>query len=153
MNRHNLKDRDQAKDEFIKRILFDSENYKKKKYEFARLRFKSLFPDVAEAISIMKNTTEKELPLMEELFLDKKGKFPGAKFYHKTISCMCQRLESRILTGLIVPALIKNDLDPFLTIHDSVLISESKSLLAKNIFEDCFIRLGVKPPHIKIDTY
>lgn len=152
-NRHDLTDREEAKDEFIKRILFDSENYKKKKYEFAKLRFKTLFPDVAEAISIMKNVNEKELPLMKDLFLDKKGRFGGKKYYHKTISAMCQRLESRIITGLIVPALIKSNLGPFLTIHDSVIIPESKSLLTKKIFEDCFLRLGVKHPTIKIDTY
>lgn len=152
-NRHDLNNREEAKNEFIKRILFDSENYNKKEYEFAKLRFKILFPDVAEAISIMKNVDEKELPLIKDLFLDKKGKFGGKKYYHKTISAMCQRLESRILTGLIVPALIKNNLGPFLTIHDSVLIPESKSDQAKQIFEDCFIRLGVKPPHIKIDNY
>lgn len=152
-NRHDLSNREEAKDEFIKRILFDSEYRKEKKYDFAKLRFKILFPDVAEAVSIMKNMDEKELPLIKDLFLDKKGKFGGKKYYHKTISAMCQRLESRILTGLIVPALIKNDLGPFLTIHDSVLIPESKSEHAKKIFEDCFIRLGVKPPTIKIDTY
>jgi hypothetical protein len=152
-NRHDLSNRDEAKDEFIKRILFDSEFRKEKKYDFAKLRFKILFPDVAEAISIMKNVDEKELPLIKDMYLDKNGKFGGKKYYHKTISAMCQRLESRILTGLIVPALIKNDLGPFLTIHDSVLIPESKSEQAKNIFVDCFIRLGIKPPHIKIDTY
>lgn len=152
-NRHDLNNRDEAKDEFIKRILFDSENYNKKEYEFAKLRFKTLFPDVAEAISIIKNIDEKELPLLKDLFLDKSGKFGGKKYYHKTISCMCQRLESRILTGLIVPALIKNELGPFLTIHDSVLIPKSKSEQAKNIFEDCFTRLGIKPPQIKIETY
>jgi hypothetical protein len=152
-NRHDLSNREEAKDEFIKRILFDSESRKEKKYDFAKLRFKSLFPDVAEAISIMKNMDEKELPLIKDLFLDKKGKFGGKKYYHKTISAMCQRLESRILTGLIVPALTKNDLGPFLTIHDSVLIPESKSEHAKKIFEDCFIRLVGKPPTVKIDTY
>ncbi len=152
-NRHDLSNREEAKDEFIKRILFDSESRTEKKYDFAKLRFKILFPDVAEAVSIMKNMDEKELPLIKDLFLDKKGKFGGKKYYHKTISAMCQRLESRILTGLIVPALIKNDLGPFLTIHDSVLIPESKSEHAKKIFEDCFIRLVGKPPTIKIDTY
>lgn len=152
-NRHDLSNREEAKDEFIKRILFDSEYRKEKKYDFAKLRFKVLFPDVAEAISIMKNMDENELPLIKDLYLDKNGKFGGKKYYHKTISAMCQRLESRILTGLIVPALIKNDLGPFLTIHDSVLIPESKSEHAKKIFEDCFIRLVGKPPTIKIDTY
>lgn len=152
-NRHDLSNREEAKDEFIKRILFDSESRTEKKYDFAKLRFKILFPDVAEAVSIMKNMDEKELPLIKDLFLDKKGKFGGKKYYHKTISAMCQRLESRILTGLIVPALIKNDLGPFLTIHDSVLIPESKSEHAKKIFEDCFIRLVGKHPTIKIDTY
>lgn len=152
-NRHDLNNREEAKDEFIKRILFDSENYKKKKYEFAKQRFKILFPDVAEVIAIMKNIDEKELPLIKDLYLDKNGKFGGKKYYHKTISAMCQRLESRILTGLIVPSLIKNNLGPFLTIHDSVIIPESKSLHAKKIFEDCFIRLVGKPPTIKIDSY
>lgn len=152
-NRHTLKDRDEAKGEFIKRILFDSEQYQKKKYKLARDRFKILFADVAEAVSIMKTTDEHELPLMRELFLDGQGKFAGKKNYHKTISCMCQRLESRIMTGLIVPALIKHDVGPFLTIHDSVLIPESKSIIAQNIFKDCFVRLGVKPPTIKIDSY
>lgn len=152
-NRHDLNNREEAKDEFIKRILFDSENYKKKKYEFAKQRFKTLFPDVAEVIALMKNIDEKELPLIKDLYLDKNGKFGGKKYYHKTISAMCQRLESRILTGLIVPSLIKNNLGPFLTIHDSVIIPESKSLHAKKIFEDCFIRLVGKPPTIKIDSY
>lgn len=152
-NRHTLQDRDDAKDEFIKRILFDSEQYQKKKYKLAREIFKTLFADVTEAISIMKTTDEKEFPLMKELFSDKKGRFSGKKCYHKLISCMCQRLESRLMTGLIVPALIKQDVGSFLTIHDSVLIPESKSILAQQIFIDCFKRLGVKPPTVKIDHY
>ena len=152
-NRHTLQDRDDAKDEFIKRILFDSEHYQKKKYKLARETFKTLFADVAEAVSTMKTTDENEFPLMKELFSDKKGRFSGKKCYHKLISCMCQRLESRLMTGLIVPALIKQDIGLFLTIHDSVLIPESKSILAKKTFIDCFKRLGVKPPTVKIDPY
>ena len=152
-NRYTLQDRDDAKDEFIKRILFDSEQYQKKKYKLARETFKTLFVDVAEAVSIMKTTDEKEFPLMKELFLDRSGRFPGKKYYHKLISCMCQRLESRLMTGLIVPALIKQDVGPFLTIHDSVLIPESKSIIAQQIFIDCFRRIGIKPPTVKIDSY
>ncbi|MBL1232581.1 MAG: hypothetical protein COA31_007670 [Flavobacteriales bacterium] len=152
-NRHTLQDRDDAKEEFIKRILFDSEQYQKKKYKLARETFKTLFADVAEAVSTMKTTDENEFPLMKELFSDKKGRFSGKKCYHKLISCMCQRLESRLITGLIVPALIKQDVGPFLTIHDSVILPESKYLLAKKIIEDCFKRLGVKPPTVKIDHY
>lgn len=152
-NRHTLQDRDDAKDEFIKRILFDSEQYQKKKYKLARETFKILFADVSEAVFIMKTTDENEFPLMKELFSDKKGRFSGKKCYHKLISCMCQRLESRLITGLIVPALVKQDVGPFLTIHDSVILPESKSLLAQNIFIDCFKRLGVKPPTVKIDHY
>ncbi len=153
MNRHTLQDRDDAKEEFIKRILFDSEQYQKKKYKLARETFKILFSDVAEAISIMKTTDEKEFPLMKEMFFDKQGRFPGKKYYHKTISCMCQRLESRLITGLIIPALIKQNVGPFLTVHDSVLLPESKSIIAQNIFIDCFKRLGVKPPTVKTDSY
>lgn len=152
-NRHTLTDRDEAKGEFIKRILFDSEQYQKKKYKLARETFKILFADVAEAVSMMKTNNEHEFPLMKELFLDGQGKFAGKKHYHKTISCMCQRLESRIMTGLIIPALIKQDVGPFLSIHDSVLIPESKSIIAQKIFKDCFVLLGVKPPTVKIDSY
>ena len=152
-NRYALQDRDGAKEEFIKRILFDSEQYQKKEYKLARETFEILFSDVAEAVSIMKTTDEKEFPLMKELFLDKQGRFLGKRNYHKVISCMCQRLESRLITGLIVPALIKQDVGPFLTIHDSVLLPESKSIIAQQIFIDCFKRLGVKPPTVKIDSY
>jgi len=69
------------------------------------------------------------------------------------ISCICQRFESRVLTGIIVPLLLKHEVGPFLTIHDSVIIPESKSLLAKEVFVKCFEKLGVKPPTIKINSY
>lgn len=152
-NRHSLEDREDAKEEFIKRILFDSEQYQKKKYKLARETFKILFADVAEAVSIMKTTDEIEFPLIKEMFLDRQGRFLGKKYYHKVISCMCQRLESRLITGLIVPALIKQNVGPFLTIHDSVILPESQSTIAQQIFIDCFKRLGVKPPTVKIDSY
>ncbi len=152
-NRHDLKNREEAKNEFIKKILFSSENYNKKENEFAQLRFKTLFPDVASAISIMKNTNEIELPIIKKLFLNKKGKFPGKSYYHKTISCMCQRLESRIITGLIVPALIKQNLGPFLTVHDSIVIPESKAEQVKSTIINCFNKLGVKPPKVKTEVF
>jgi hypothetical protein len=146
-----LDERDDAKTEIIERVLFDTLS-SRKKYRELRNWFSKRFDDVWKGIQVMKSITESELPLVKSICLDDKGNF-SEKELHKTISCMCQRFESRIMTGLIVPALIKEGVGPFLTIHDSVLLPESKSVIAKNIFIDCFERLGVTPPTIKIDPY
>ena len=146
-----LDERDDAKIEIIERVLFDSLSYRKK-YKQIRELFKQRFEDVWEGIEAMKSITESELPLVKSICVDDKGNFNENEL-HKTISCMCQRFESRIITGLIVPALIKEGIGPFLTIHDSVLLPESKSILAKEIFINCFSRLGVTTPSIKFDSY
>jgi len=146
-----LAERDDAKLEIIKRVLFDSLP-PQKKYQEIRSLFELRFDDVWEGIQIMKSITSAELPMLKSICIDDKGNYDDNEL-HKTLSCMCQRFESRVLTGMVVPSLLKKGVGPFLTIHDSVLIPESKSLLAKEIFIACFERLGVKPPTIKIDSY
>lgn len=146
-----LEERDDAKTEIIERVLFDTLS-SRKKYKKLRNLFRQRFDDVWKGIQVMKSITESELPLVKSICLDDKGNY-SEKELHKTISCMCQRFESRIFTGLIVPALIKEGVGPFLTIHDSVLLPESKSLIAESIFIDCFEKLGVTPPTVKFDSY
>jgi len=150
----NLAERDDAKDEIIKQILFSSITYEQKKSIQAKKDFLRWFPDVHKSIEVIKSITEIELPIMKEIFLDKYGNFGGRKYYHKTISCMCQRLESRMIIHMVVPTLLKREgVGPFLTIHDSVVLPFSKAEIAKNAIVDCFAALGIKPPKIKIDVY
>jgi len=148
-----LKERNQAKDEIIKRILFPSTTYNQDEYKSIRRLFKFHFPDVWDAIHLIKNIDEIELPLVKDICLNKVGEFGGKNYYHKTISCMCQRLESRIMTGMVVPSLIGQGLGPFLTIHDSIVLPESKTSLVENTIIDCFKRLGVIAPKVKIKVY
>ena len=147
-----LEERDEAKLEIIKRVLFDSPLYRQKKYKKIRELFEQRFSDVWEGLLTMKSITATELPLLKSICINDKGNY-SEKELHKTISCMCQRFESRLLTGMIVPALINKDVGPFLTVHDSVILPESKSIFAKQIFIDCFKRLGVKSPTVKIESY
>lgn len=110
--------------------------------------FKNYFPAVFSSFTQLKQITEKELPFIQTLYFDKKGNF--AKHYYKNLSCMMQRMESRIVLKKIAPALIEKQITPFITIHDSFILPESLVVKAHEIIIEEFLKLGVKPPSIKI---
>ena len=148
-----LETRDEAKDEFIQRILFDKLTYKQKPYKYLKDKFKAIYPDVWEAIRILKTMTEKELPIIQNIFVDDYGRFEGEKAYHKTISCILMRLESR-LVRTIAQLMINQGVEVFLTVHDSFMVPSSQESQVKSIIQDFFIRrLGVDAPKLKTTTY
>lgn len=147
-----LDSRDDSKNELIKRVLFDKTSYRQQKYQIARDTFRSQFSDVWDTINTMKTISNDEFQLVEDICLDRKGHFSN-KHLHKIISSMCQRFESRVMTGMVVPCLIKQDLGPFLTIHDSVVVPYSKAGLVSVTIQNCFLKLGITPPKVKIERY
>jgi hypothetical protein len=110
--------------------------------------FRKEFPSVHKVFAAIKSMSEKQLPFIEAVFLDKKV-FEGKKSYYKILSCMMQRMESRIMLHNIAPKLIAQGITPFLTVHDSFILPKSFAAKAKEIILNEFKELGVIPPIIK----
>ncbi len=148
-------DRDTAKEEIF--YLMFSPNRAPKKWEklgavtkrLIREIFNTEFPSVNAAFRKIKALSEKELPFIETIFLNKKGKFEGPSGYHKSLACMMQRMESRIFLGRIVPKLIEIGAGPFLTVHDSVIVSPHHLKAVEEAIRNEFHALGVHPPTLK----
>jgi hypothetical protein len=64
---------------------------------------------------------------------------------------MTQRLESRLLYGIVVRLLIKQNITPIITIHDSVMVPESLEQTVKDAFKEAFTRAGLPYPSLKND--
>jgi len=124
--------------------LSDKEKERKK----AVKEFEKHFPNISLAFTRIKLLTEKELPFIENLYVDRYGFFN--KKYYKNLSCMMQRMESRIVIGRICPALLEKGIKPFITIHDSFILPAKMAFEANKIILDEFSKLGVTPPIIKI---
>lgn len=143
-NIRQLNSRDKAKLELIK--IFFSSRYSKT----AGLReFKNIYPNVWKCFDYIKSLDEEKLKFITSTYLDKKGRYKE-KSLHCNLSCITQRFESRIFLKLICNALLKQNLKPFLTIHDSVFISKKFQKQAENIINQEFYRLGINPPALKI---
>jgi len=148
-------ERDDAKEEIFRNMFSKNRMPNKMRYgkpnpEYVmRSMFKEEFPSVAKAFQIIKSMSEKELPFIENLFLDKKGVFEGKKGYHKSLAAMMQKMESRIFLGRIVPRLLKLGIGPFLTVHDSVIMKPEYLKLVEDEIRSEFLALGVHPPKLK----
>lgn len=108
----------------------------------------SKFPSVYRYINDVKLLRHYQLPGVKSLFYDVTE--VGESYYcsHKSLSCMMQRAESRMVLGHVAPALIKADIQ-FITIHDSFLVSSSRYEEARHIVRHTFEGLGLVPPSIK----
>jgi hypothetical protein len=109
--------------------------------------FESHYPNVLRAILEIKSLDENAIPFNKYLYVDKTGKYFDASY--KNISRMAQLLESRILLGLVAPALIEQGLTPFTTIHDSFIIPKGHALKTMELIEHTFKELGLVPPSLK----
>lgn len=108
----------------------------------------SKFPSVYRYINDVKLLRHYQLPGVKSLFYDVTE--TGKSYYcsHKSLSCMMQRAESRMVLGHVAPALIKAGIQ-FITIHDSFLVLSSRYEEAQHIVRHTFEGLGLVPPSIK----
>ena len=67
------------------------------------------------------------------------------------LPCLCQRVESRILLGMIAPKLFKQGTWPLTSIHDSFIVREKDATLVEAVIVKTFEGLGLKPPMVKIE--
>jgi hypothetical protein len=140
-------DRKSAKGEFMEIMFSRVKSYTRKGKEIKKI-FSGLFPSVFKAFNAIKTLSEKELPFIKELYVNKKGEFEGKKAYHRSFACLNQRLEKNIFINIIAKRMIKDGIMP-ITIHDSVIIKSKFMLQAIEIINQSFIELGVQPPSIK----
>lgn len=142
-----LEDRNAAKDEIFK-IMFGTNRVWKGS---PKAIFKQYFPSVYQCFFTIKSLSERELPFIKDLFLTPARVFEGKKAYHKNLSCMMQRMESRIVLARIAPKLIAEGLVPFITVHDSFILAAEHEQKARAIINAEFILLGITPPTIKTE--
>ncbi len=138
-----------AKIEFFKAVI-----YSKRKISPAdaamRNEFKRFFPGVFKFFMSAKRLTEIDLPELQHIIKETKGKYRASNNSHKILPCLLQRLESRTVQ-LIAEKLIAGGLTPYLTIHDAFLVLPEHVEQAVDIINATFNELGVNPPalHIK----
>ncbi|HTA83472.1 MAG TPA: hypothetical protein VK783_11075 [Bacteroidia bacterium] len=121
-------------------------------YKNAKRLFKQAFPNVDRCFRNIKSLSEQELLFIKNVYVNYYGGFEGRRSYHKNLSCLMQRLESRIVLKHIAPKLIKAGITPFTTIHDSFLLKKEHEIQVRVIIEKEFTKLGVKPPTIKTEN-
>ncbi|MBO9703668.1 MAG: hypothetical protein J7604_25915 [Sporocytophaga sp.] len=138
--------RNKAKSEFIK-ILYGKLDQKVDYAIKAYNAFEKEFPSVAEAFVKIKSLTERELPFIKEVYLDKDGSFIPK--YHCNLSLLLQRCESRFIIKTVCDRLFKDGVQNFITIHDSFLTTEENVQVIKNIIASEFRKLSIEPPVLK----
>lgn len=110
--------------------------------------FKNHFPSVAGAFRRIKELNEDVLPFIKTTYLDFTGK-RKVDHNHANLSCLTQRLESRIFIRLIGADLLEKNIQPFFTIHDSIFIPARYENEVRLTIEQRFKLLNVAPPTIK----
>jgi len=143
-------DRDSAKDEFIRSIMFSRNRPTRLEVKKARNHFRMVFPTVDRMFAYIKSLDEIRLPFMTSTYTDHYGRFEGRKSYFKNLSCAMQRIESRVFIKAICPALITLGIPRFLTVHDSIIVEERYAEQARRVMQEQFEMLAVRPPFIKI---
>ena len=141
-----LRTRDAAKEEIIK-LLFCRNNLLLPGTE----EFSEYFPSVYRAFRVIKDLKEDALPFITTTYFGDDDKYKD-NAYHCNLSCLVQRLESRIFVRLVGGALIESDIQPFFTVHDSIYVSKHSEQDVKRIINDQFKLLGVAPPAIKVSN-
>lgn len=135
--------REQAKKDLLK-VLFCKNNSKAIGISF----FRETFPSVSKCIYDIKNLTEITLPFITETYLYKNGKYKEDSF-HCNLSCLAQRLESRIFIERICSKLISKGVGPFFIVHDSIFIHRPYVNLVHEVISEEFKRLNVLIPTLK----
>jgi hypothetical protein len=143
--------RESGKSEMFTLLFRSNREPKKQIVKDAVDLFKEHFPSVHAAFREIKNLNEKPLPFISSLksFRNKRGKIA---LYYKNLSCMMQRIESRIILDRVAPELIKAGITPFVTVHDSFMLPVKYQEQAKEIIEKVFTDLGVNPPNVKRES-
>ena len=141
-----LKDRAVAKEEIFQLMFGTNKLWKGSPKSI----FKQYFPSVYQCFATIKSHTEIQLPFIKDVFLTKTGIF-DRKAYYKNLSCMMQRMESRIVLGRIAPKLLAEGIIPFVTVHDSFIILAEHEKKVREIINAEIELLEVTPPVIKTE--
>lgn|GEM_PF-1577476 len=115
--------------------------------------FKRRFPNIDGAVQEIKVVSGDKLPFMGEHYTDIRGKQVGDKASHKNLSCLCQRLESKLVLNIIAERMLEQDAGPFLTVHDCWIVCCKKTGDIKRIIDDSFLVSGLVPPMLGEKNY
>ena len=118
-----------------------NKNYSKKMF---KAEFKRLYPNVFDAACFIKSNSIESI----QSFYYKDVKAVGPK---TNLPCLMQRIESRILLGIVAPRLIEAGIQDFVTIHDSFVVLSDDQVTASEIVINSFSSLGIRPPNLKCD--
>lgn len=144
-------DRDIVKIRMFSSVLFAKKQLRSKEDREFKNQFRKLFPTVVDIAHRLRKFNEFDLPGLKEIInpIGKKRKYHGTNDSHKIMSCMMQRTESRIMFRHIVPEMIKQGIQQFLTIHDSFILLPEHEQQVRQIIADVFDSLGVSAPKVK----
>lgn len=145
--------RNEAKGEIMKVLLFGKMDSRGKNHGNVRSRFKYLFKDVFDCITMLKSINDAEHPFIQKIYKEIYGKYDRSESY-KNLNLICQRLESRILLGFSKKIIDENLLAyPFLTVHDSFLVAEEDIDKLKSSFSQYMDGLGLPAPTLDTKYY
>ena len=139
-----------AKVEFFKAVI-----YAKRKISPAdaamRNEFRRFFPGVFKFFMAAKRLTEIDLPQLQHIIKQTKGKYRRSNNSHKILPCLMQRAEARVMYQYIAPRMLSEGIQPFLTLHDSWYVLPQHVDQTIEIIQQAFRDLGVNPPalHVK----
>lgn len=136
-----------AKLDFIANVMYSRNFTRNKQITLPKQIFKQHFPSVHAVFDFIKHLSESELPFITDIYL-KRGRFEGKKSYFKNLCCAMTRLESRIFTRYIWPALLNQEFR-FISVHDCVIVEEKNKGVVMDLMLKQFIALGISPPKIK----
>jgi hypothetical protein len=145
----NITDREVAKKEFLQLMYSRVKSYDE---QSIRLKdaFHSEFPSVKRAFDTVKSLTDQDLPFLKDIFLNKSGKYSKGNS-HKVLSCLAQRVESRIFIKKIAQNLLDKGIQ-VITIHDSIILKQRDSQQSINVINQVFSDLNIERPKLKIQS-
>jgi hypothetical protein len=115
-----------------------------------RNEFRRFFPGVYKFFMAVKRLTENDLPELQHIIKEAKGKYRGSNNAHKILPCMMQRAEARVMYQYIAPWMLSEGIQPFLTLHDAWYVLPHHVDQTIEIIQQVFRELGVTPPVLVI---
>jgi hypothetical protein len=145
------KTREEIKQQFFRAVLFS----KKRLYGEDRVMaeiFRKAFPSVYRFFKAIKKLNESDLPSLESIIKERKGKYYKTNNSHKILSCAMQRLEARLLTQYVADRLSAAGVAPFLTIHDNYLVLPEHQAICIETIYAAFRSFNIDPPQLSVQV-
>ena len=115
-----------------------------------RNEFRRFFPGVYKFFMAVKRLTENDLPELQHIIKETKGKYRGSNNAHKILPCMMQRAEARVMYQYIAPRMLSEGIKPFLTLHDAWYVLPQHVDQTIEIIQQAFRDLGVTSPILQM---